>query len=59
MQKNLPYLPESPQLSQYKHNKGWKMFCQSSYLPAYLTASTAYLPAVASGKLTIFIFYIL
>lgn len=59
MQKNLPYLPESPQLSQYKHNKGWKMFCLSSYLPAYLPASTAYLPAVASGKLTIFIFYIL
>lgn len=59
MQKNLPYLPESPQLSEYKHNKGWKMFCLSSYLPAYLPASTVYLPAVASGKLTIFIFYIL
>lgn len=26
MQKNLPYLPESPQLSEYKHNKGWKIF---------------------------------
>lgn len=55
MQNNLPYLPESPQLSEYKHNKGWKIFRLSSYLPA----STAYLPAVASGKLTIFIFYIL
>lgn len=41
---NLPYLPESAQLSDNEHNKGWKISFRTGHLPAYLPATTKYLP---------------
>ena len=33
-EKNLPYIPESAQHSDCKHNKGWKTSFRMGYLPA-------------------------
>ena len=43
--KNLPYLPESAQHSDCKHNKGWKINFRTEYLPVYFPATIKYLPA--------------
>ena len=48
MRKNLPYLPESAQLSDNECNKGWEMNLRTEYLPAYLPAIIKYLPAISN-----------
>ena len=48
MQKNLPYLPESAQLYDNEYNKDWKINFRTEYLPAYLPATTKYLPVISN-----------
>ena len=41
---------ESAQISDCKHNKDWKINFRIGYLPAYLPATTKYLPASNTKK---------